>query len=384
MPVSQTGGFSIANIADAKATHNRIIQWINENGDRVVAIDYNLGRYISFKDRNFAGQIEPTEPAGGWVAVAYDPPAEGLVAQRNEGVHTNFDDHPLSSRSAHYQQLAVDYFADFVLSQDLRPRGYIVTPTNEVTRILGGKLPTNAKDLVTLISNGAPFLDLVQCVEGEFDPRTLSLDSRKVIRALLEDSEQVSSYLREPRAFIERVLDYSPPSQETDTGKRQELNSLAFRHEGTPRPGLQERLTEREAAALLRGAQERPEMVRMAFDAVELGGAGQTYSDNDTYVLVGADSKTGRPDPAALTWFVSQLPRFVELNGFVPGFGVYVTEARSRTRIVLGPGVTERTHRFLQLHGHQLVDMTDGRPFELPLDQPSKKDDTTSSDEPSA
>lgn len=321
--------YMIADISNAQATRRKICEWTGDT-DNILAIAYQVGGWTTFSNTVFSEQAL-TEPVG----IAWDPPGDVPRPLRGPSQHTYFDGRPLSSRDTAYQQLAVNWFADFVLGGYLRPKRFMVEPTLNVVSALKGQLPQSLKDIAALAQADPSLLNKVHCVEGDFDPRQLSPAARQVCRAQLEDEKSLAQFLEAPEAFIAQVE----------------------KNQGTS-------VTEPEKQALLSAAKEKPDLVRSAFDSVELGRA---RGDENTYVLIGVDPQSGQPDPKGFEWITGQLAQFAKLNGFFPAFGWFVTEACLRYRVILGPGTTQREQTFLQVFGHEIIDMSDGRPFTEPL-----------------
>jgi hypothetical protein len=194
-----------------------------------------------------------------------------------------------------------------------------------------------------IVRHEPELIKYVRCVEEAFRPESVSPAMRRVIRQLLENRETVQMYL---------------------SASPDERGSLV---EGWLADGGGE-LPPRERYALVQGAEDRGELFLSAYDSVELG---RGPGDESTYILIGTDlgdlrlldpdQKPGRFD--AWRWVVDQLDEFEELNGFVPAFGPYVTEARMRYRVILGPGVSDREAAFLRFYGHETIDRRSGEPI---------------------
>jgi hypothetical protein len=296
----------------------------NKKKDVRVALDFNVGGYVRFSNTLFWGQ-SLTEVMK-MVDVQWDPPGETpqvpFLSQ-----HTYFDGQPLSSRDENYQETAVNFFADFVLSSDLTTRHYIVEPTESVLAALDGELPTTPEHVAQLAAADPDLLRYVRCSEQTFTPDQLSAGARQVCKGILEDAESLEGYLAEPEGHVDSLGDG---------------------------------VTDAEREALVNAAREKPALVRRAFDSVELGRA---PGDGNTYILIGVDPETNLPSDDNLEWLFDQLRSFVEQNGFMPGFGPFVTEARQRAYVVLGPGTGQRERDYLALFGHRLVDRQDGAPI---------------------
>lgn len=328
-----SGGYYVAVMDEnGNTTDGKIVRWTRLNSkepspiDAIVAVDFNVGGYIRFSNALFPGQAEP--PPGAkkkdFAVLHWDPPGD-LEILPGPSQFTYFDDQPLSSRDEGYQATAVNWFAEFVLSPYLTTRHYVIDPTDDVIAALDGKLPKDTEDVSRLAATNPALLRHVSCHEQTFLPSQLSEGAREVIARLLEDGTSLQEYLKAPEAFIGSASDQT--------------------------------LLPEEADALSRAANEKQDLIRRAFDSVELGRA---RGDGNTYILLGVDRKMNLPDQGALDWVLSELPAFVEENGYLPAFGPFVTEARMRYTVVLGPGVTEREEAYLRLFGHQVVDRRDG------------------------
>jgi hypothetical protein len=318
----------IANINDAEATKRKIKGWTGDN-DNVLAINYQIGGWAKFSNTVFKelGQKE-SDPV---VNIAYDPPGQIEERERGFSQHTHFDNISLSSREdPQYEQIAVDFFGDFVLSAYLRPLQYNVEPTLEVQEALGGAgyFPKSVEDIARMLQVNPNLLANVQCVPGDFDPKQLSPTTRMACLLVLEDQEGLASFLESPETTIRNA---------------ESLTAL-------PCP-------EKEINALIQAANEKPDVIRSAFDSVALGRA---RGDGNTYILLGINLATGLPDKDWFDWIIGQLDQVVQINGFLPVFGYYVTAARSHHTVVLGPGVTEREKEFLTFFGHKIIDRRNG------------------------
>ncbi len=317
----------IGNTTDKKIWRYTKDKGVNpQDKDATVAVDFQVGGYMRFSNSLFTdstllnpGATAPGAVAPTFVSVQWDPP--GDVGQEiGPSQHTYFDNQPLSSRSESYQETAIEWFADFVLAGYLRSRRYIVEPTTEVLAALDGQLPKGLEDIARLAKADPALLNYVQCYENEFSPEQLSPAAREAIQNLLEDQTSLNAYLGNAAKFVGRWGDQLPQA---------------------------------ESQALIRAAADKPNLIRRAFDSVELGRA---RGDGNTYVLIGVDPTTNQPRREWLMWVVDQLSGFVTQNGFMPAFGCFVTEARMRYRVILGPGVTDREKDFLALFGHQIID----------------------------
>ncbi len=314
---------------NGNATDRRIIDWTRQYdvnpGDRndpdsVVAVDFNVGGYVRFSNSLFASQVFAADQPATKIQYAWDPPGDPRP-QPGPSQHTTFDNRPLSSRDEVYQKTAVNWFADFVLSGYLQSRTYIIEPTPEVLAIFNGRFPQTSADVVELLNARPELLDKIRCLEPTFVPQQLSPAARQICLNLLDSATQLERYLENPQEFVREYSDST--------------------------------LHEVEAAAFVRAANEKRDLVVKAFDCVELGRA---KGDSNTYILIGLDNERRLPNRRGLEWFAAQLELFVAANGFIPGFGWYVTEARMRYRVILGPGVTDREKTFLAFFGHEVID----------------------------
>jgi hypothetical protein len=356
-------GLKIIRLNDkGNSTDNMIVTWTRQHSgspfdlDSVVAIDFNVGGYVRFSNSLFSGQVDPNpnqkpEDRPALASISWDPPGEEPVP-RGPSQHTQFDGGRLSARDEGYQLTAVDWFVDFALSSYLTRRHYFVDPTEEVMALMGeinpedeSRLPKTPDDIMALVQRAPHLINSIRCDDETFTPDLISPALRQVCRNLLDSQDSVTRYVK------------------TDATGRQGLIS---EWEAGAEGG---RLTEREVAALTRAAEEKPDLLLRAQDSVELGRA---RGDENTYILIGTnvDPDLNLPVPegvseqfAAWYWVMDQLDDFVEANGFVPAFGPYVTEARMRYRVVLGPGTGERERNFLQFYGHDLIDRTQGGPI---------------------
>jgi hypothetical protein len=315
--------YKISDLSVPETVRNRIRLWTGDK-DYLLAIKYQVGGWTNFTD---------TPPPAN-VMLSYDPPGDMQRPGPGRSFHTTFDDLPFSARAEDYQEVAIAYYADVVLTNFLHARRYVVEPTVEVREALGGRLPASEEDIAAFLGRDPSLIRHVSYVEQGFEPRDLSQGAKAVIRALLEDRDSLARYLESPESFVYGV-------------------------EG--RDGI----TETETDALIRAAQVEPEMVHDAFDHVELGRS--TLGDGDAYLLIGFDRQTGRPSGEGISWFQTQLEQFIAANGFTPGFGWYVTEASTHYHVVAGPGVTTREIEFLQAQGQEVIDKRDGSYLEEPL-----------------
>lgn len=319
-------GFFHVTLAEPNATNNRIVNWTrgkDGDNDRIVALNFNVGGWMRFSNQAF-DENKLTNPATVTIVnTAWDPPGENPQFPYINQM-TYFDGQPLSSREEDYQQIAVDFFADFVLSIYLVRRYYDVEPTSEVLKVLEGKMPESPEDVAKILCTNPALLRNIRFQEETFDSAMLSDGARQAILNLLESADTIESYLGSPEAFL--------LSSNVDLG-------------------------ENESQALVRAAKEKPDLVRAAFDGVELGRA---KGDGNTYILLGINFETNTPDQQSLDWLIEQLGDFQRENGFTPSFGFFVTDAQTRHHVVLGPKVTEREIRYLTVFGHNFIDRREG------------------------
>ena len=183
------------------------------------------------------------------------------------------------------------------------------------------------------MASNPSLLASVQRIPSPFQPAQLSPGTRTVIRALLEDELTLEAYLANSEAFVDSVLQ-----------------------------GQEEPIDEAERAALIQAAADKPDLITNTFDSVSLGRSQQ--GDGNTYILIGTDPETNLLSSAGLEWYQANIEAFVALNGFLPAFGHYVTEASLRYRVIAGPDVSPRAMRYLTFGGNVVVDRRDGQPFD--------------------
>ena len=204
-------GVTVANISNAGDTLATIKKVIQEDGDNIVAISFNVGRCISFSNRvqTFLGEEapDPSMPPGGWPNIAYDPPGETTPPRPGLGPHTTFDNLPLDSRPESYQSAAVEWFIEYALADYLRPVNYIVEPTTDVLAALGGELPHNKTDVAKLASD-PNLLRHVQIVWGDFQPDQVSAALTQFCRLALNDQGRLEAFLQKTDSFIEGIYSW--------------------------------------------------------------------------------------------------------------------------------------------------------------------------------
>lgn len=349
-------GFKVVNLnPNNGGLERRILDWTRSKipdpnaPDNVVAVDFQPGGFIIFSNTLFRD-----DPAAGTraadrpniFAVQWDPPGEARP-RRGPSQHTYFDDvapplateservYQLAARDEAYQFTAINVFVDMVLTSYLTRRRYAVAPTPEVMKVLDGRVPNSLDDIAKLVCANSEFLNDIQIEDDTLTPDQISPGLREACRAILNDAASLQSYMRVPEEFL---------------------------------AGWEEQLTPREKEACLRAAREKQALIVDVFDHLELGRAS---GDNNTYILIGVDRARHAPDQQGWAWLMSQLDEFVTLNNFLPAFGCFVTEARTRYRVITGPGVTQREYDFLAFSGHELINRRNGEPIgRLADDQP--------------
>lgn len=324
-------GFYVVILNPGNSTDSRILQWTRKHGqnpndtDSNVAVNFQVGGWVQFSNSLFYGQAQPQPwEVVSLVSLQWDPPGE-LDQQPGPSQHTTFDNLPLAARDVGYQETAVNFFADFVLASYLTSRFYTVEPTPEVLAALDGRLPQTPEDISRIVCANPALLDRVTIKDAPFSADKLSPAARAAIKNWLENQESLNYYLDNPDALVERWgSELNPP----------------------------------EAEALLRAAREKPNVIRRAFDSIELGRS--TIGDGNTYILTGVNPDTGQPDREGYDWVINQLDDLQERNGFTPAFGPFVTEARSRYYVVLDPDISRRERDFLALFGHTIIERRRG------------------------
>lgn len=313
-------------------TNRQIVEWTRNHGkftndkDNIVAVDFNVGGFVRYSN-SIGGKVVNRDTKNQTVIASDWDPEEDPEPWGGISQHTTFDGGALSQRDEVYWTTAVNWFVEFVLGNYLRSRTILINPTREVMAITGERTPSTTEEIVQLLCQNPDLLQNMRFFEDAFLPEQISVAVRKVVLSLLENREELEFYLREPEIYVaEKDSDHL--------------------------------LTDLEKRAFLRAAQEKGEQVLHAFDCVELG---RGRGDGNVYVLIGWEKNGRLPSEQGQDWFRSQLPQFVEENGFVPGFGWYVTEARMRYHVVVGPGVTEREIDFLRFFGHKVIDRRDGQ-----------------------
>ena len=325
------GMFVVKLDKHSNLTEKKILEWTaaknpnDKSVDELVALNLQVGGWMTFSNSLFANQEIPANPDASphFVNLTWDPPGDDtLVAGPSQ--HTYFDEMPLSSRAENYQQTAINWFAEMVLARYLTPRHYMIEPHPQVVEALGGRLPATLDDVHTLICQDLRFLDFIRIEQTHFSADMLSTGTRKAIGWLLESRQTLEAYLQEP-------------------------TTISYEY--------QSEMTELEVNALIRAATDKPELIQRAFDSVELGRAS---GDGNTYILLGVDRERHLPNAEAWAWLNDQLPVFAEMNGFLPAFGCFITQARQQFHVILGPGVTDREKTFLEFYGNRVHDYRDG------------------------
>lgn len=146
--------------------------------------------------------------------------------------------------------------------------------------------------------------------EMDFSPSVYELAG-----LIFENEDQTSAFLDNPSGFVEQ-------------------SGLTFSAE--------------EEKLILEAANKKHE-VGTILDLAELG---DSAGDGNTYLLLGS----GVPDEAQLAWLQQSLNEIQEVYGFLPAYGGYVTEAVFRSRVIIGPGVTEREIAYLRRNVGDLLD----------------------------
>ena len=316
--------FKVMNIHGGTLESN--LQSWTWDGDGVLAVKYNFGGWVTFSNTLFAEQQNEQ------VLISYDPPGDFIRPPSGPSQHTNFDDVPFSERDPGYQEAAINFFAELVLAPYLQTHTYIVEPNAPVVEALSGRLPQTLDDIRELVANNPDLLPSIQRISPPFQSNSLSASARAVIRALLEDESSLESYLGDSAGFVDYVLE----GQEAPIG-------------------------EAEREALIQAAADKPDLITNTFDSVALGRAQQ--GDGNTFILIGTDPETNLPSNAGLAWYQTYIADFVAQNGFLPGFGHYVTEASLCYRVIAGPDVSSRAMRYLTFGGNVVVDRRDGQSF---------------------
>ncbi len=145
-------------------------------------------------------------------------------------------------------------------------------------------------------------------------------------------------------------MEFSPPVYE--------LAGLIFENEGQTSAFLDNPSGFVEQSGLTFSAEEERLILEAADKKLEVGNVsdlaelGNSAGDGNTYLLLGS----GVPDEAQLAWLQQSLSEFQEEYGFLPAYGGYVTEAALRSRVIIGPGVTEREVEYLRRNVGDLLD----------------------------
>lgn len=325
-----SGLYTVVLDEHGNSTDRKIVTWTRKHGDNpldsdsIVAVDFNLGGFIRFSN-SLEGRTSKND-ANHPIAISstWDPPNDP-EPPRGGSQHTTFDERPLSSRDAGYQHTAVTWFVEFVLSNYLKFGAIYLDPTPAVMSKLENRTPESVAEIVNLLCDNPELIDNIQLTRHTFIPEQISPAVRELVATILEKESEVNAYLDDPASYLEK-------------NSHSDLSDL-------------------ERRAFLNAARDKGNLVRHAFNCVELG---RGRGDGNVYVLIGWD-ENGLPSTHGLDWFWRELPHFVARYHFVPGFGWYVTEARMRYHVILGPGVTERERAFLAFFGHRLVDRRNGQ-----------------------
>lgn len=325
-----SGLYTVVLDEHGNSTDRKIVNWTRNHGrnpqdtDNIVAVDFNLGGYIRFSN-SLEGRVSYNDPASPiTISAVWDPPGDP-APPRGYSQHTAFDDQPLSKRDEGYRETAVNWFVEFVLDNYLSFRALYLDPIPEVMAALSGRTPQTVAEVTDLLCRNPALIDHIQLIGQTFVPEQVSPAVRQLTADILEDRRQLMTYLDQPEGYVAQ--------------RGTELSDL-------------------EKRAFIRAARDKRDLIGHAFDCVELG---RGRGDGNLYVLIGWAADGQLPHEGGVAWFWSQLPQFVADNQFVPGFGWYITEARMRYHIILGPGVTDREREFLRFFGHHIIDRRDGQ-----------------------
>jgi len=308
--------------SDAPRVREKIKTWTGSFEDDRYAVAFQVGGWVIFSNSvlrsTVNGQVVATEVYDSW-----DPPADNpRLDSSGRSQHTYFDNGRLSQRDPAYRRVAVNFFVDYALSNYLRQRKFVVEPTEKTRNILGGRLPETQADVAKLICEDPNVLDSIEFVDADFDPEQISLATRQVCEQILESPRTAAAFVDNPEAFLK---EYTPGGEEL--------------------PPL-------EAQALLSAARDKPELVRNAADCVELGAS---KGDGNVYILIGVDPETGQPKRDWIDWALTEANAHFAQTGSWPAFGHFITDARLRYHVVLGPGTGDRERRFLEFSGNVIL-----------------------------
>jgi hypothetical protein len=315
--------------SDASRVREKIKTWTGSFEDDRYAVAFQVGGWVIFSNSIFRstvnGQIVATEVYDSW-----DPPADNpRLDSSGRSQHTYFDNGKLSQRDPAYRRVAVNFFVDYALSNYLRQRKFVVEPTEKTRRILGGRLPETQADVAKLICEDPNVLDSIEFVDADFDPEQISPATRQVCEKILNSPQAAEAFVNNPEASLK---EYTPSGEELPT---------------------------HEAQALLYAAREKPELVRNAADYVELGAS---RGDGNVYILIGVDPEIGRPKREWIDWALTEADAHFAQTGSWPAYGHFITDARLRYHVVLGPGTGERERRFLEFSGNVILPPSQTKP----------------------
>lgn len=326
-------GFSVIDLDPIAGRMERlIVEWTRKKNnpndpDNRVAVDWQVGGHLRFSNTLMGRAGEPVDTQFfSTYNTTWDPPNE-IRPTRGLSQYTYFDEGALSSRDEDYRAIAVDWFAEYVYGSYLARRSFFIDPTPQVKEVLGDTPPNSREAVIKLTRHDPPLLQYLHCTEHIYTRDEMSSGLRQACQALLESRDSLKEYLADSKPLLE------------EWGGE---------------------MSEREREAFERATQEKAELIQHAYDSVELGRA---PGDENTYILIGvdrSDPKKPRPHPGGLKWLNEQMAAFADLNGFVPAFGCFVSEARTRFRVIAGPGVGGREIGFLKFFGHEVIDHTRG------------------------
>lgn len=312
-------------------TDRKIVDWTRWHGnnpadtDSIVAVDFNIGGFVRFSNSLIGGIYNNVVDKPIAISSTWDP-VNDPAPPRGFSQHTTFDEESLSSRDAGYQATAVNWFIEFVLSGYLQFRAIQLDPTPVVMARLGERTPETVEEIVALLCDHPQLIDNIRITESTFVPEQISPAVKMLAARILENKDEMQAYLAAPESYV-------------DGYGRDDLSDL-------------------ERRAFVSAAHDKAVLVRHAFDCVELG---RGPGDGNVFVLIGWEADRKLPSQDGLDWFRRELPDFVAENGFVPGFGWYITEARMRYHVILGPGVTDRERDFLAFFGHRVIERREGQ-----------------------
>lgn len=318
---------------DAAKVREKIKTWTGSFEDDRYAVAFQVGGWVIFSNSVFHsavnGQAVAPEVYDSW-----DPPVDNpRMDSTGKSQHTYFDNGKLSERDPAYRRVAVNFFVDYALSHYLRRRRFVVEPMDKARAVLGGRLPETQDEVAELICKDPDMLDHIEFVDADVDPEQISPATRQVCERILESPEAAAAFVENPEAFLR---EYTPGGQEL--------------------PPL-------EAAALIAAAREKRELVRNAADCVELGAS---KGDGNVYILIGVDPGTGRPKHEWIDWALAEADAHLARTGSWPAFGHYITDARLRYHVVLGPGTGDRERRFLEFSGNVILPPSQAWPAVTP------------------